>query len=186
MMKKENLHGQMNLSDIKVFENVLCPDNIDKIQKYLLTPKSQWCLNNMSTEKSVPFWSMDLNSNKYFTQDLYSTIISILDKKQKDVILERVYANGQTFGQDGDFHPDSGFDYAYTFLYYCNPTWHPSWAGNTMFYCNKTRQMKQVMPSPNTAVFFPGKILHCGQSPSRKFNGLRVTLAYKLYFQTRA
>ena len=35
---------------------------------------------------------------------------------------------------------------------------------------------------PNRAVLFPAKILHHADAPTRHFNGLRVSLAYKFVF----
>ena len=40
---------------------------------------------------------------------------------------------------------------------------------------------KVVEYKPNRAVLFPGKIKHYANAPSKFFNGLRVSLAYKLW-----
>ena len=38
-----------------------------------------------------------------------------------------------------------------------------------------------VSYKPNRAVLFPGSIWHYADAPSRFFNGLRISLAYKLW-----
>ena len=40
---------------------------------------------------------------------------------------------------------------------------------------------KTVSYKPNRAVLFPAKIIHYADAPSRFFNGLRISLAYKLW-----
>ena len=49
---------------------------------------------------------------------LLTKIENVFDKKYK---IQRLYANGQTFGQDGTFHQDDPADNVYTLLKYISP-----------------------------------------------------------------
>jgi hypothetical protein len=120
---------------------------------------------------------MELENNEFFTNHLFQ----IIKKNIGEYKLETVYANGQTYGLDGDFHYDcSPSDNSrYTFLYYCNEEWDNKFLGCTVFK-DSDNNMKYFHPKPNSAILFPGNILHCGQAPSREYYGLRMTIAYKL------
>ena len=120
------------------------------------------------------FWNMDLSSNEYFTTNIFS---EIKEKISMSPSLDLVYANGQTFGQGGDFHVDdmNGF----TFLLFCNRIWNFDWGGKTAFLF-QDGETKYLDPKPNRAILFPGSILHRSEEVSKKFGGLRITLAYKL------
>jgi|LakMenE18May11ns_1017448.scaffolds.fasta_scaffold9942043_5 hypothetical protein len=164
------------LDKITFFENIFSQKDFEEIHKYILSPN--WAFGHYSDENSAHkmFWNLDLSNIQYFNDYLFSVITQITNRNWK---IERIYANGQTYGLDGSFHIDS--DNGYTFLYYCNREWNPSWAGNTIFIDENTNQIESICPKPNHAILFPGNILHYGQSPSRDFYGLRVTIAYKLY-----
>jgi hypothetical protein len=167
----------MNLMNkIQLFQNVFYREDFEKIQKYIRSPN--WSFGHYSEEKSShkTFWYLELSDIKYFNDHLFSHIKKITNRDWK---IERIYANGQTYGLDGSFHIDN--ENGYTFLYYCNETWDLSWAGNTIFVDESLNQMETICPMPNGAILFPGNLLHYGQSPSRDFYGLRVTIAYKLY-----
>jgi hypothetical protein len=167
----------MNLIDkIIFFKDVFSQEDLEKIDEYIISPN--WGFGHWSNENFPDkiFWSLNLSNIQYFNDYLFSIITKITNRNWE---IDRIYANGQTYGLDGAFHTDS--DHGYTFLYYWNKEWNLSWAGNTIFVDENTNQMESICPRPNSAILFPGNILHYGQSPSRDFYGLRVTIAYKLY-----
>jgi hypothetical protein len=93
----------------------------------------------------------------------------------------RIYANGQVYGQDGDFHQDDTGPNTWTFLIYMNivpANELENWGGETQFKMNDG--LKIQLPVPNTGVLFRSNIFHKGMAPSNISSGLRVTVAWKL------
>lgn len=124
----------------------------------------------------IPFWRMDLLDDTYFSDYLLNII---REKTQQDYDLYDVYANGHTFGTQGEFHVDWYEPNGRTLLYYVNSNWRPEWGGKTIFLLNK-EELYYQNPIPNSAVLFPGNTPHMAEGTSRLFSGLRVTIAWKL------
>tara|TARA_B100002019_G_C21214408_1_gene571186 strand:+ start:110 stop:643 length:534 start_codon:yes stop_codon:yes gene_type:complete len=133
-----------------------------------------WSLNGGIPDN--PFWHYDrLQEQEYFRDFLYEKICERLGKKFSGI--KRIYANGQTSGQCGNPHYDDG---DLTFLYYPNLEWDIKWQGHLIFLENM--EPSQVISyKPNRAVIFPGDMWHYADAPSRVYNGLRISLAYKLW-----
>jgi hypothetical protein len=162
------------IDSITIYRNVFSDADCWKIKKYLKS--ANWSFGHTSEfGSSKKFWNMNLNSEPYFTQDLFVEIQNLIGE---EFSIERVYANGQTFGLDGEYHQDCEDDFGYTFLYYPHEEWKLEWGGTTSVFVGS--EIKHFYPEPNTAIFFPGKLLHCGHSPTRDYLGLRMSLAYKL------
>ena len=162
---------------IKTFRNVFTNEEQDEIWKYLRSDK--WAFGQTSNQNSQKkFWIMNLSDVEYFTDYLFKKVEDITESK---FILERVYANGQTYGLDGEFHVDSNLPNAYTFLYYPHIIWKKEWGGNLIIVDGN--EEKFFYPNPNTAVFFPGTKLHRGMGPNRSFYDLRMSIAFKLVQQ---
>jgi hypothetical protein len=89
--------------------------------------------------------------------------------------------NGHTAGGHGNIHKDSEFRNGRTFIIYCNKTWNPEFGGNTMFVIGE--DVLSTYPYPFSAVYFQNNQNHFAGPLSRNFNGLRVTLAFKLFLK---
>lgn len=120
------------------------------------------------------FWYSELMDIPFFMEWLHK----IEDLTSKKFKISRLYANGQTLGQDGSWHSDSNNELGYTFLYYFNDSSDISLIGETYFMVDG--EPIAVTPIPNSAILFPHKFIHKGMSPRKGFNGLRVTIAIKL------
>lgn len=181
-----------SFSDIKEYDHFLSEQEFLKVESLLREPK--WSFSNISSTefKHKVFWVMNLNDNPFFSEVLFNNILSKIGSNYK---LDRVYANGQTYGLNGAPHPDDVDNLCYTFLLYMNREWDLLWGGDTVFLNryfdsdsgteklfdgDQTNKTKKITPIPNKAVFFPGVISHYAESPARDYFGLRVTLAYKL------
>jgi hypothetical protein len=161
--------------DVIKVKNFTSPEEWNTIQTNM--PMAPWILQGNSTlgEDNDKFWYTDLSHNEFFTCTLFERI------PNGPWILERVYANGQTFGQNGKFHQDSTNPRCWTFLLYTNPI-EPNiineWGGQTEFETNDGR-LSQI-PEPNLGILFKSDIFHRGFGPSKKVSGLRITIAWKL------
>lgn len=150
-------------------------ENHQKIVEDVLSPK--WAFGHRSNphKKNYPFWVLELKDNPFYTEYLLNII---QEKTQQEYELYDVYANGHTFGTMGDFHIDWLDSGGSTFLYYANDNWKPEWCGKTIFNVNGDIQYQPLIP--RTAILFPGNIPHMSEGVSRAFDGLRVTIAWKL------
>ncbi len=142
------------------------------IENLLFGLEAKWCYaghsNNIENER---FW--------YFNLEDYDFFYNFSSNKIKEVAnisygLSRVYANGQTVNQSGDWHIDH--DYGMTCLWYFN-TFEDDWGGKTQFKLNGN--IYNYTPKRNHLVSFPSNILHKSQAPTNKFNSLRITIAWK-------
>ena len=138
-----------------------------------------WALSGRSINdgNEFYFWYMELMQDVFFTEHMLNKIKIIIGK---NFAIERVYANGQTYGLSGSYHQDTldnGNIYK-TFLYYVNPSWKSEWGGSTLF-----KQDEEVYTQPfipNNAILFDSPTYHVGLEPTRHCKDLRVTVAFKL------
>ena len=180
---------------IKVIDNFFTEEIHHKINELMDRPK--WRLTG--GDKGNRFWHMDnLQTEEYFCDYLFKVI---QDKLEINTRVRRIYANGQTVGQNGVPHSDSYDDFSMTFLYYPNLEWKFIWGGHLTFLDIKSDSIdtlkkirnemfdntyfpvkisESVSYVPNRGVLFPSNIWHYAHSPHRSFTGLRVSLAYKL------
>ena len=111
---------------IKIYENFFKDGDLKIIRGYLQNPT--WTSQKSSHEDDSDFQMYDVSDIEYFNTELLEYVNSKLDSNFK---LERVYFNGQDYGHDGAWHPDS--DVGYTHLTYLNPDVSPHWGGETQF-----------------------------------------------------
>ena len=163
----------MNSSlDISVYDNFFEEEIQKEIWEKMLKPK--WSYTGGGTSRNR-FWHMDgLEKEKYFSEYLYEIICKKLDKKFTSI--GRIYANGQTVGQNGSIHSDDG---EMTFIYYPNLEWKTEYQGNLNFYHNR-EIIETVIYKSNRAILFPAHMIHGAEAPIGK-EQLRVSLAYKFY-----
>ena len=164
---------------MEIYHDVFPQYDCEEIQRYL--SRAQWRYGHGSREdgSGIPFWIMELDNDKFFTDYLLNII---QEKTKQKFSLERVYANGHMFGTQGQPHQDSYESNARTFLFYANDNWSIDWSGKTVFLLNKTEQHYEL-PTPNKGVIFPGRMFHYAEQTTRKFTGLRITVAWKLYLE---
>jgi hypothetical protein len=168
-----------NKFDIVSYENVFSLEDYWKIFEYVHRPEWSFGHGSNAGEISTPFWAMDLNKDTFFTDYL----LNIIEQKTNSKFtLERVYANGHMFGTQGSPHQDSYDKKGRTFLFYANNDWNIDWSGKTVFLLNKTEQHYEL-PAPNKGILFPGQMYHYAEQTTRKFTGLRITVAWKLYLE---
>jgi hypothetical protein len=140
--------------------------------------KLKWEFNGTSTPSGATFWNADLMHYTFFSEHIFNKI----EKRfEKDFKLLRVYANGQTYGQDGGFHIDDDRDGHYTFILYLSdirPENVNTIGGYTEF--KFKNGVHAIEPILNRGVFFDSKLIHRGLAPSRGSNILRISVAFKI------
>lgn len=160
------------LPDIQKFMNFL---DVQEFQKIKLNDAKGWMYKGSSLDQGQRFWHLNLMDDEFYSQILVQKIINLVKLPLK---LDRVYANGQSFGQDGQFHQDSDVDNAWTFLLYTNMIDDvDSWRGETQF--RRPDRLVTFQPFTNSALFFKSNLWHRGLGPSRHVNEMRITLAWK-------
>lgn len=163
------------MSKVIRYENLYSEDQCNDIENFFLGSNARWSFTGSSTSNSRKFWYHHLDNEPFFSE----TSVNIIKERIENCgELVRVYANGQTFGQNGSWHIDEPeIDGGITVLWYMN-TFEENWGGRTIFkYPNGL--LEYVSPVKNQFVAFPSKLLHMGESPNSNFNGLRVTVAWK-------
>jgi len=162
------------------------PDLLDIEQwKYVVDTThngSNWKFSGSSNNAEadeLKFWFMDLSHDTFFTETMLEKIKQVTNR---NFSLDRVYANGQTYGLSGNLHQDTigGDGNYFTFLYYVGPFWNPTWGGNTVFHNPDNDTIYTQYPTPNGGLIFDSEIWHAGLEPTRHCKELRVTIAHKL------
>lgn len=174
-----------SLDRIKLFPNFLDEKTIKSVINITLEGK-EWKFghrSNSDDKYTSPFWYMELEENKLFTEK----IKTIIEQKTKQRFkINRVYANGHTFGQDGSFHQDDENENAYTFCLYVTPLKNipeDIIGGELQFKLpelNDSFFEYNIMYNFNQGVLFPSNYYHRGMSFKRYTHELRVSVAWKL------
>tara|TARA_R100001132_G_C3218477_1_gene58151 strand:+ start:76 stop:609 length:534 start_codon:yes stop_codon:yes gene_type:complete len=172
---------------IEIFNNVFNSDLTKEIWSSLMRPK--WSLTGGDSRISGRFWHMDnLEKESFYHTTLFQIFCDeILKEKISSYKINRCYANGQTANQSGSAHIDDEHPNTFTLLYYPNLEWHWSWNGALFFLDHigldqplETEIFKTISYKPNRAIYFPSNICHYAEAPSSRYDGLRVSLAWKL------
>lgn len=172
--------NNQKLTTIEKYEDILSDMEYRHLE-FLLENVVRWDLSGTSKKNDevsnhVPqFWFANLLDIDFFSEKMFMKIKKSIGHNYQ---LNRVYANGQTFGQDGDWHQDCSDGTEYTFLYYFTKSDDLSLIGETYFKIDEEYQC--IIPKPNTGIFFNGSLLHKGMSPKRNFMNMRITIAFKM------
>lgn len=163
------------------FDNVFTEEQHKKILDTL--KQRRWSFDNWASheaDKGILCWSLwGLEAEPFYKTELVNRIKELTGM---NIQADRIYANGQSFGQDGVFHLDDNESGRYTFLYYptsLDPLEVYEYGGETQFIQNDG-DMYHVYPFTNTAVIFDARIWHRGMAPNKWSKKLRTSLAFKL------
>lgn len=161
--------------NIQRFVNFLSVTEFDKVWS-IIDKAESWTQKGTSREGTQSFGYLNLAHEPYFTEYLVERISRATDMKLR---LDRVYANGQMFGQDGSFHRDSELPNTFTFLLYMNKIDNlEKWGGETQFRFYDD-QLTVFQPETNSALMFDSTIWHRGLGPTRHVDEMRITVAWK-------
>jgi Rps23 Pro-64 3,4-dihydroxylase Tpa1-like proline 4-hydroxylase len=161
---------------IQVYKNFITPQDQLIINETIMQPIWQWGHGSAPNGQNT-FWKIDnLQNNKFYSVNLLNKIKELTSDQLQ---IERIYMNGHTACSHANIHKDSESNNGRTFLIYCNQIWNPEFGGGTCFV--KDDEIMSIYPYPYSAVYFQNNINHFSMPLSKNFNGLRVTLAYKLH-----
>jgi hypothetical protein len=166
----------------RTFNNVLTEEQQHTVAGFL--SQRRWSFDNWAAheaDKGVLCWSLwGLEEDEFFHTTFKQRIVELTGINYTHT---RIYANGQSFGQDGVFHIDANDSRAHTFLYYATPL-DPldvyEYGGETQF-IQDNGELYHIYPFTNTAVLFDGRIWHRGMGPNKWTKHLRTSVAFKLY-----
>jgi hypothetical protein len=169
------------MEKIYVMDNFLEKDELQKAFEIVKNIKWQFGhKSNGSQSYETPFWSASLQDEHFFSDYILNLIQKTFNKKFK---LNRVYANGQTFGQDGAYHIDDNDEDCYSFVLYLHEINEADveLAGGHIYF--KLPDLKYKIcyePLLNRGILFPSNYIHKACSFSRYIMNLRTCVAFKL------
>ena len=170
------------MEKINIYDDFLTAEEMAQCRKIIST--SNWEYGHDSNSNSsinTPFWYMELITYDFFKIQIKNKIEKLMNKKFNVL---RVYANGQTFGQDGCYHLDSTSEKDTTFCVYITPVPSDSIKdlnGHILFRIPTLHNfIVGIEPLCNRAVSFPSLYYHRGTSFSRYFQNIRICIAFKL------
>ncbi len=169
------------MDKIIVCDNFLTESEI-KITLDIINNKTwHWGHESISEDRiETPFWSCNLINDEFFAKTILKSIEKHFSKKFK---INRIYANAQSFGQDGIYHIDSYNLNDYTFCFYIAKLDNEfiEAAGGHLFFKIKDLPYKICYePVFNRGILFPSNYLHKACSFTRYFMDLRICIAWKL------
>lgn len=169
---------------IQEYANILDEDTFNEAIKETVL-SDRWSFSqNSQTIKGQPdftFWKIDLSTSELFNGKVADRIKKLIGH---DFTIDRLYANGQTFGLPGSIHTDvnvtkeSNMDLYKTFIMYTHPLWRLDWGGTTIIM--EEDKQTHIIPKPNHGVLFNSVLPHIGMEPTRHCTELRVSVAYKI------
>jgi len=172
---------------IQIFDTFLTPEELEICANAVKRPAWSFGQISQTSPVSTPFWMMTLTDDSFFSTHLKSKIETAANRKFS---VQRVYANGQTFGQDGTYHQDDASNDSYTFCIYINKQITAETAddiGGEFIFKIPNHQPNDdpfsriaVTPLYNRGILFPANYFHKGLAFNRYSKGLRVSIAWKL------
>lgn len=141
-------------------------------------------------DKNIPvdlrvFWFKNLIESKL--EPLFRSKVE--DYLKLKIRTNRLYGNGQAYGQDAFIHRDqqeiAGDTRVYgTLVYYLHKEWKPHYGGHLIFVDEnidmiKSKVIASIFPHTNSAVLFNSKIQHMAFSPSIYCTDMRLSIGYK-------
>ena len=165
------------MKDITIIDNFINDDELEDVCRAI--DNSSWKHDSKSHDLSAVYaWKALMSEEDPLCKQLVTKIEKLSGKKYKTL---RFHANGQTFGQDGEFHIDDIKENVYTFLIYVSPI-----TEENVDIIGGFTQIKlgtiiiNIEPYIKRGLLFKSNMIHRGMAPSRLSDMLRVTLAIKL------
>ncbi len=168
------------IEKLLVIDNFLDPSDWNEAVKIVKSPG--WHYANWENHSGCQ-WIKYLHNEEFFTKTFVEKVNATCKKYnlQANSSNEKfIRANSTGYAVGGNEHIDflqpEKKDW-YTFLWYCNEEYHPSWGGS--FYCYIDNNIHSVIPIPNRAIIYHGQTVH-SWNPYLKYDGQRLNVALSL------
>ena len=172
------------MSNIIIIDNFLSNTDFDMATQIIKSKQWNYGHTSGGREKvNTPFWDIALNNEFFFTQHMVAIIEQKLNKKFK---LHRVYANGQTYGQNGSYHQDESYETNPPFITAClyahqiNLDDIETVGGNLYIKVPNKQYITCIESAANRMVIFPSTYYHKGMAFSRYSTEMRICVAFKM------
>lgn len=198
-MKETILQTKVNTT-IKIIDNFFSDKILKKIIDYFNTiPWNCQCDKdkNVNLNSDRPYWRIELENEIFFNSELKNIIEQYFNLLSKDSLfmtslknvnrhvklkLKRIYAVGQTYGQDSNFHIDDENTKTFTFCFYINSFEHINDDGLFYLRIPNEKYIITVEPIMNRAVIFPSNYRHKGCGLNRCSDHFRICIAWKFEY----
>ena len=167
----------MKLNDINRIENFFTDDDI-KETKFIIDNR-RWSFGSSANGFGTKFWKCNFPPDCDLSKKVLKRLEERYDTKFK---INKINVNGQTYGQDSEFHQDDAHEDCYTLLVYISditPKNFDSIGGCTDIKMTEDSIMS-IEPYQKRALLFKSYLTHRGMAPCRKSDILRISLAFKL------
>ena len=134
-------------------------------------------------------WTFYNDKTRYFSDDTPQWVLDLIPYLSKEklpselnlilnMICDDAHINGQTIGQDGEWHTDMDL----TVMVMMNWKWEKDWGGEFQY---KTRdgEVKTIEFKPGRVIVFDGQLWHRGLAPKDN-NVLRMTMSLHFSYLT--
>jgi hypothetical protein len=171
------------LKKINIFDSFLTNSEYKEVTEKV--NNLTWTYGHTSTSdvNALPFWNSSLNDDPYFAEYLFN----IIKKTVKEpLILERVYCNGLTYGQNGTYHTDSNDPNSRTFMIYVHdipPEDYDIADGYLYFKFSELDYNILYEPIKNRGIYFPGNYVHKANGFSRFIKTMRRSVVWKTHIK---
>jgi hypothetical protein len=171
------------MENIKVIDSFLDNEELKTAMNKILDMK--WSFGHKSLYDNAyetPFWSCALEHDEFFSVYIKQVIEKTFSKRFEII---RLYANGQTYGQDGIFHVDceNKSNKYFTFCLYLSnikPEYIEIAGGHIYFKFPDLKYNICYEPVFNRGIFFPSGYEHKACAFSRYIMNMRVCVSWKL------
>ena len=102
------------------------------------------------------------------------------------MVLERVYCNGLTYGQNGTYHTDSNEPNGRTFILYVHDLPEEDYDiadGHLYFKLPELDYNIVYEPIQNRGIYFPGNYWHKANGFSRFIKTMRISIVWKMHIK---
>ena len=185
MSISDNINDQIIYRDgndiIRIIDNFFSEDVLKKIIDYFNTNKWKCqCMKDPNINNDgndSPYWRTELENETLFNYELKNIIEIYLNEY---LHLDRIYAVGQTYGQDSIFHIDNEATTTLTICFYINTNNTYDYGGG-LFYLKipRKKSILALEPIHNRAIIFPSNYRHKGSGFNRFNNHFRICIAWK-------
>jgi hypothetical protein len=167
------------LDNIIAWKNYLTNGERDIIKKNFDDGKWELIGWSQQTPETRLFWYKELIN--------IPSIVTLFKNKtetflNKQIEVNKLYANGQAHGQCGMFHTDVNCDNHknekfFSLVYYLHDDWQPEYGGHLMI--KNDNNIESYWPESNSAILFKSDLWHCPLEPTIYCKKQRLSIAFK-------